>query len=71
MSQTGKRNAKHYRIVAIEKRERRDGRPVEILGYFDPTVKPPHVKLEKDRIAYWVSKGAVITDSVKKLLEQK
>ena len=70
MTQTGKRNAKHYRIIAIEKRERRDGPAIEILGYYDPTVKPPHMHLEKERIAYWISKGAVVSDSVNKLMEQ-
>ena len=41
---------------------------VEILGFYNPLVKPPHIEVKKDRIAYWQKNGAQITDAVKKLL---
>jgi small subunit ribosomal protein S16 len=69
LAQTGKRNAKQYRIVAIEEGKRRDGDAIEILGYYNPLVKPAKISLKKDRIEYWVSVGAVVTDSVKRLME--
>ncbi|KKT46017.1 MAG: 30S ribosomal protein S16 [Candidatus Gottesmanbacteria bacterium GW2011_GWA2_44_17] len=68
--QTGKRNAKKYRIIAIEEGKRRDGQAIEILGYYNPLVKPAQISLKKDRIDYWVSVGAVITDSVKGLMKK-
>jgi len=71
LTQTGMRNAKKYRIVAIEESKRRDGKAIEILGHYDPLVTPAHIVLKKDRIDYWISVGAVVTDSVKKLLETK
>ena len=71
LTQTGKKNALQYRIIAIEDSKRRDGDAIEILGYYNPLVKPPQITLKKDRIDYWVSVGAVITDSVKKLIETK
>jgi len=70
LTQTGKRNAKQYRIIAIEEGKRRDGQAIEILGYYNPLVKPVQISLKKDRIDYWVSVGAVLTDSVKKLLKK-
>jgi len=70
LTQTGKRNAKQYRIIAIEEGKRRDGAAIEILGFYNPLVKPPQISLKKDRIDYWVSVGAVITDSVKGLMKK-
>ena len=69
LTQTGKKNALQYRIIAIEDSKRRDGDAIEILGYYNPMVKPAQITLKKDRIDYWVSVGAVITDSVKKLMK--
>jgi len=69
LTQTGKKNALQYRIIAIEDSKRRDGEAIEILGYYNPLVKPAQISLKKDRINYWVSVGAIITDSVKKLME--
>jgi len=68
LTQTGKRNAKQYRIIAIEEGKRRDGTAIEILGFYNPLVKPPQLVIKKDRIDYWTSVGAVVTDAVKKLL---
>jgi len=68
-AQTGTKNRKTYRIVAIEEGKRRDGRFVEILGFYNPLVKPASVKINKERIAYWQKNGAQITPSVQKLLQ--
>lgn len=69
LSQTGTTNRKTYRIVAIEEGKRRDGRQVEILGYYNPLVNPAQVKLDTKRVEYWVSKGAQVTDAVAKLIK--
>lgn len=71
LSQTGSTNKKKYRIVAIEEGKRRDGQALEILGHYNPVVRPPELKIEKERVAFWVSKGAQVTDAVKKLMETK
>ncbi|KKW10437.1 MAG: 30S ribosomal protein S16 [Microgenomates group bacterium GW2011_GWC1_49_7] len=69
LAQTGTTNRKTYRIVAIEEGKRRDGKAVENLGYYNPLVTPPQIVLQKDRIAYWVGKGAQLTPAVAKLLK--
>jgi small subunit ribosomal protein S16 len=71
LTQTGKKNAKQYRIIAIEDSKRRDGEAIEILGFYNPLVKPPQITIKKDRLDYWISVGAVVSDSVKKLMETK
>lgn len=68
LAQTGSRNRKTYRVVAIEEGKRRNGSAVEILGFYNPLVKPAQIHLEKDRIAYWKKLGAQISPTVEKLL---
>jgi len=69
LSQTGTKNRKSYRIVAIEEGKRRDGKNVEVLGFYNPLVKPAQVKIDKKRVEYWVSVGAQISDKVAELLK--
>jgi len=69
LTQTGTTNRKTYRIIAIEEGKRRDGKAIENLGYFNPLVKPPQIVIDRQRIAYWQSKGAQVTPAVEKLLK--
>lgn len=69
LTQTGTKNRKTYRIIAIDESKRRDGEAIEILGYYNPLVKPPVLEVKSDRIKYWLSVGARPTDSTKKLLK--
>lgn len=70
LTQTGTKNRKTYRIIAIDERKRRDGRALEILGSYNPLVKPAHVTIKRDRITYWLSVGAQLSASAKKLIDQ-
>ena len=69
LTQTGTTNRKSYRVIVIEEGKRRDGKAIENLGYFNPLVKPAQIVIDKERVAYWVSKGAQITPAVAKLLK--
>lgn len=70
LSQTGTKNRKTYRIIAIEEGKRRDGRAIEILGFYNPLVTPPQLSIQRDRVAYWMSQGAKASETVQKLLKQ-
>ena len=59
-----------YRVVAIDSRRARDGRPLEVLGHYDPLTEPATVQLDEPRIREWMSKGAQPSDTVVKLLKQ-
>jgi small subunit ribosomal protein S16 len=59
-----------YRVIAIDKRRSRDGRALEILGYYDPLTEPATVKLETDKIKAWIGKGAQPSDMVVRLMAQ-
>jgi small subunit ribosomal protein S16 len=69
LTQTGTTNRKSYRIIAIEEGKRRDGKAIENLGFFNPLVKPPQIVINRERIAYWQSKGAQVTPAVSRLLK--
>jgi small subunit ribosomal protein S16 len=71
LSQTGTTNRKTYRVVAIEEGKRRNGSAIEILGHYNPLVKPAELIVDRARVEYFMSKGAQMTDIVKKLLKEK
>jgi small subunit ribosomal protein S16 len=59
-----------YRVIAIDKRRSRDGRALEILGFYDPLTEPATVQLETEKIKAWIGKGAQPSDTVTKLMRQ-
>ncbi len=59
-----------YRVIAIDQRRSRDGRALEILGYYDPLTEPATVQLQSDRISAWIGKGAQPSDTVARLMRQ-
>lgn len=65
----GAKKAPFYRLVIADSRYPRDGRFIEEVGTYDPTVNPSALNLKKEKIAEWLKKGAVPTDTVKKLLK--
>lgn len=71
LSQTGTTNRKTYRLVAIDESKRRDGRAIEILGSYDPLVRPPKFVVKMDRVNYWTGVGAQVSKSAAKLLNSQ
>lgn len=59
-----------YRVVAIDSRRPRDGRALEILGFYDPLTDPATVSLDADRIREWLQNGARASDTVVRLMRQ-
>jgi len=70
LARTGARKQPHYRVVVIEKERARNGRPVEVVGTYNPRTNPATVELKRDRVEYWVSKGARMSDRVSKIVTQ-
>ncbi len=70
LAQTGTKNRKTYRIVVMEEGKKRDGKAIEVLGFYDPLVKPAKLSVKRDRIKYWLSVGAQLSPSTEKLLHQ-
>ena len=70
LSRTGARKQPHYRVVVIEKQRARNGRPVEVVGTYNPRTSPASIELKRERIDYWVSKGARMSDRVSKIVSK-
>jgi small subunit ribosomal protein S16 len=67
LARTGARKQPHYRVVVIEKERARNGRSVEVVGTYNPRTTPASIDLRRERIDYWVSKGAKMSDRVSKI----
>jgi small subunit ribosomal protein S16 len=70
LSRTGARKQPQYRVVVIEKERARNGRPVEVVGTYNPRTTPASIELKRERIEYWVSMGAKMSDRVSKIVSR-
>ena len=67
----GSTNRPFYRVVAIDSRNRRDGRAIEELGWYDPLHKPMVLKLEEEPILEWLRRGAEPSPTVRELMRER
>ncbi len=72
LKRTGRRHRPSYRVTAVDRRATRDGRVIEELGFYDPANKNEALRsgLNKERIEYWLGKGAQPSDTVRQLFKQ-
>ena len=63
----GKKGQPSYRIVAIDKREKRNAPYIEKIGFYNPLTNPPVLTINQERYSYWLSKGAEISEGILKL----
>jgi len=72
LKRMGRRHRPFYRINAMDTRSPRDGRVVEELGYYDPLVaKDEQVKINAERVRYWLGQGAQTSKTVQDLLRRQ
>jgi small subunit ribosomal protein S16 len=73
LTRLGRTHRPFYRLAAMESRNQRDGRVLEELGFYDPSNidKDAQVKLDAERVRYWLSVGALPTETVRHLLKQQ
>ncbi len=64
----GKMREPHYRIVVADARTKRDGRSIEAVGEYHPKDEPSTIKVDSDRVQYWLGVGAQPTESVAAIL---
>ena len=70
LTRVGATKRPSYRVVAIDSRRPRDGRSLEILGFYDPLTEPATVHIDADKLNAWIAKGARPSDTVGKLMRQ-
>jgi small subunit ribosomal protein S16 len=66
----GAKKKPFYRIIVTEKRSKRDGRFVDSVGYYDPCRNPADVKIDRERLSYWIERGAQPSDTVRSLIKR-
>ena len=71
LARIGKKKKPFYRVVVIEKTRPRNGRFVEIVGTYDPLKKPAEVKLNAERVKYWLGCGAQPSETVRSFLRNQ
>lgn len=70
LTRMGSKKRPFYRIVALDSATRRDGRALEIVGHYNPMTNPAEIKVDKEKVAAWISKGAQPSDTVRALLKE-
>lgn len=70
LRRAGAKKRPFYRVVAIDSRRARDGRPLEFLGTYDPTTRPERIALSTDRIEHWRARGAEVSSTVRSLVRR-
>jgi len=71
LTRMGSKKHPFYRVVAINSATRRDGRPLEYLGYYNPMTEPAEVKIDRERLNVWIARAAELTETVRTLLKRE
>jgi len=67
----GAKGRPFYRLVVADSRSPRDGRFIELIGYYDPMTEPVTVKIDTQKALHWLSRGAQPTDTARALLKKE
>lgn len=70
LRRTGCKNHAAYRVVVADQRSPRDGKFLEILGWYEPRQEGDNFKLDLDRVDYWQSKGAQLSETVASMVKK-
>jgi small subunit ribosomal protein S16 len=69
LARFGKKFAPSYKIVVANTRDKRNGKFLDILGYYNPSENPVKFNIDKEKYSKWTGNGALVTDAVKKLVD--
>jgi small subunit ribosomal protein S16 len=70
LTRAGTKKVPYYRVVAADHRSPRDGRFIEQLGVYDPLREPVEFRVDEQRLAHWLSVGALPSQTVGELLRR-
>jgi small subunit ribosomal protein S16 len=71
LTRKGAKKRPFYRIVATDSEAPRDGRFLEVIGYYDPLKDPAQVHIDEDKANKWIKRGAKLSETVRSLLRKK
>jgi small subunit ribosomal protein S16 len=67
LTRMGRKKRPFYRIAVTDSRKRRDGGWIELIGYYNPMNEAKTLKVDEERLNYWLGVGAKMSDRVKKI----
>lgn len=70
LARGGRKKRPFFRIVAADSRMKRDGRFLEVLGHYNPISNPKELKINTERVDYWISEGAQMSQTVTNLVKK-
>ncbi len=70
LTRMGCKKRPFYRIVAADSKTRRDGRPLEFIGHYNPMTSPAEIKIDAETYKKWLDLGAEPTDTVRSLVKK-
>jgi len=70
LRRVGAKKQPSYRIVVADARSPRDGRFIEVIGFYNPRTDPPTIEIQEDRARYWLSVGAQPSEPAARLLRK-
>lgn len=71
LKRMGAKKRPFYRLVVADSRSPRDGRFIELLGFYDPLTEPANVRIDADKVREWIGKGARPSDAARALLVEQ
>lgn len=70
MTRMGKKHQPLYKVIVKTTRDKRDGKFLEELGFYNPNTNPPVIQLKLDRIREWIKKGSLVSNTVSNLIKR-
>ncbi|MGB9691458.1 MAG: 30S ribosomal protein S16 [Candidatus Sumerlaeaceae bacterium] len=70
LARAGRKKAPAYRVVVADSRRARDGRFIEIIGFYQPLMDPPKFEIDVEKAVNWLLKGAIPSDTVRSLFRK-
>ena len=71
LARIGAKKKPFYRLVAADSEAPRDGKFLEILGYYDPMKDPAVLEIHEDKVNHWIEKGALVSEAAGALLKKQ
>lgn len=70
LTRMGSKKKPFYRIVAVNSENKRDGKALEIIGYYNPMTEPADIKIDPEKLKKWMDRGAEPTNTVRSLIKK-
>lgn len=70
LTRMGSKKKPFYRIVAVNSENKRDGKALEIIGYYNPMTEPADIKIDPEKLKKWMDRGAKPSSTVRSLIKK-